>query len=127
MARKLKGNQFIQTIGNVDLGDADGDITLDAAAPGDLATVESVSYTIQTAGTGAAANHNITLEKGLAGAGTAIAAVAALDADGAAGLTVEAEGNGVTVLRGETLQLANAESAAISNGAIVNVVIYWRL
>lgn len=127
MPRKLKGNQFIQTFGNIDLGDADGDVTLPGGAPGDGAVVESVSYTIQTAGTGAAANHNITLEKGLAGAGTAIAAVGALDADGAAGLTVEAAGNEVSVLRGQTLQLANAESAAISNGAIINVVIYWRL
>lgn len=127
MARKLKGNQFVQTVAAVDLGDADGDVVIDAAAPGDSAVVESVTYTIQTAGTGASANHLITLEKGLATAGTAIAAVGTLDADGAAGLTVEAFGNGVTVNRGETLQLANAESAAISNGAIVNVVIYWRL
>lgn len=129
MARgPLRPHTIVQTQMGVDLGDADGDVALTLAVPGDNARVIDVSYTIETAGTGASANHNITLEAGTGAAGAAIAAVAALDADGAVGLTVTAKGTGAAgLLRGVALQLANAESAAISNGAIVNVVIHWQL
>lgn len=117
-----------QTQMGVNLGDAAGDVPLTLCVPGDDARVVDVSYTIETAGTGAAANHLITLEAGTGAAGAAIAAVGTLDADGAVGLTVTAKGTGASgLLRGTALQLANAESAAISDGAIVNVVILWQL
>jgi hypothetical protein len=111
----------------IDLADAAGDVALTLCVPGDGAQVVDVSITIETAGTGASANHLVTLEQGTAGAGAAIASVMTLDADGAVGLTATAKGTRVKCTRGVALQLANAESAAISNGAIVNLVIVWAM
>lgn len=128
MARRHRNYSTVQTQMGVNLGDAAGDVALALCVPGDNARVIDVSYTIETAGTGSGANQLITLEAGTGAAGAAIAGVATLDADGAVGLTASADGTGAAgLLRGVALQLANAESAAISDGAIVNVVIHWQL
>jgi hypothetical protein len=95
--------------------------------PGDDATVIDVTYTIVTAGTGSE-NHVLVLEAGLAGAGAAIAESTTLLADGAAGLRAIAKGlQNVRLTRGTILQINNTEGGAISNGAIVHVVVNWQL
>ncbi len=134
MARKRVQRTFVYpyTEQGVSLGDAAGDVVVDSCVPADSVTVVDVSYTIETAGIGAAANHLLNLQAGTAGAGFDIAAQAVLDADGAVGLTVVAVGlpnteTSFPLSGGVALQIANAESAAISTGAIINLVIFWNL
>jgi len=115
---------------SVDLTASPGDVILDMVVPGDDARLVDVSFSIEVAGVGAAANHELILEAGTAGAGVAISTQADLDADGAVGLTVFGQPTltGLTGLtRGTSLQILNAESAAISTGAIVNVVCIWGM
>ena len=115
----------------VSLGNAAGDVATGMLCPTDGAKVVSVSYTIQTAGVGAAANHNLDLEQGLAGAGEALTGTIAVDADAAAGTIVT--GNGLEFSQqpitqeGRVIQVKNAESAAISTGAILDISVLWQL
>lgn len=95
--------------------------------PGDNAQVIDVTYTIVTAGTGSE-NHVLVLEAGLGAAGVAIAESTTLLADGAVGLRAIAKGlQGVVLTRGTILQINNTEAGAISNGAVVHVVVNWQL
>ena len=114
----------------LDLGDAPGDVITGIICPGDGAKVVEYTMTIRTAGTGAN-NHELVLEHGLTTAGVAMAPQLDVLATSAAGtiFTQEAldpNGQPVTV-KGTVIQFANAESGAISNGAIVDVSILWRL
>jgi len=130
MARNQRPFMVATTQAVVDLTDTAGDVALAMAVPGDGARLIDVSFTIQVTGVGSAANHNLTLEAGTGAAGVAISTLAALDADGAVGLTVTGTpaGTGLTGLtRGVELQILNAESASITTGAIINVVILWQM
>ena len=129
MARNIRPNMIVQQQDSVDLADADGDVTLTLRCPGDGASVIDFMLISTTAGTGASADHNVTLEHDISTAGVALTGVAALDADGTAQTTTAtAKGNGFhNTVMGTRLQLQNVESAAISNGAIVTVIVRWQL
>lgn len=131
MARKVPFNMVVvQQQDSVDLADAAGDVALTLRCPGDGAKVLDWKVISTTAGTGAGANHNIILEHGSGAAGVALTGTIALDADGTAETTT-ASGNGLLVqpatTMGTLLQINNTESAAISNGAIVTVIVRWIL
>ena len=115
----------------VDLGNAAGDVALTMNCPADGARVVSWSVKVDTAGTGAAANHELVLEHGLTSAGVALTPILELDADGAAELIVQGEGLALdaqpVTVEGTALQILNAESAAISDGAIIDVSVLWQL
>lgn len=130
MARIQRPNIVQVQHSALDLTGTAGDIVTTMVVPGDGARLVEVSYTIKTTGVGASANHNLTLEAGVGGAGVAISPVTALDADGAVGLTARAGPllTGLTGLtKGVNLQVLNAESAAITTGAIVNVIALFAL
>lgn len=133
MARKVRDNIVVLQVYNIDLGDANGDVALDMMCPGDGAIVLDWSIQISTAGTGAAANHNCVLEHGTTSAGVALTPLLAVDADAVAGVVVTGEAldsatqRAVATVQGTKIQIQNTESAAISNGAIVDVLVRWRL
>lgn len=133
MARKVGATRsyVITEAHNIDLGDAAGDVTLGILCPGDGAKVVSCAINIRTAGTGAAANHQLVLEHGLGAAGVALTGQIDLDADGAAGTIVSGGGlpfpsQPATVL-GTVCQFNNTESASITDGAFVDVSVLWQL
>ncbi len=115
----------------INLLEADGDVATGMLCPGDGAKVVRVSYTMETAGTGAAANHNLTLEHGLAAAGVAMTPIIAVDADAVDGVIVTGNGLDSAVhpdtVEGTQIQIKNVESAAISDGAILDVSVLWQL
>ena len=115
----------------VDLTATAGDIPLTMNCPADGARVVSWSIKVSTAGVGAAANHELILEHGLGAAGVALTPQLDLDADGAAELIVQGEGLALdaqpVTVESTTLQILNAESAAISTGAIVDINVLWQL
>lgn len=132
MARTVRDQGIVVLqVYNIDLGDADGDVALDMMCPGDGAVVLDWTVQISTAGTGSGANHNLTLEHGTGAAGVALAPVLAVDADAVAGTITTGDGNGTQPTGGSVIgtkiQIANAESAAISDGAIVDVQVRWQL
>ena len=130
MARKQRPNIGAVTQVGVDLVNAAGDVATTLVVPGDGAVLVEASITIETAGTGAGANHVVTLEAGTTGDGVQISGEMTLDADGAVGLTATAGPalTGVTGLtKGVALQLKNTESAEITNGAIVNLVALFQM
>ena len=114
----------------VDLTDAAGDVTTGMLCPGDAAKVVRVSYTMRTAGTGTQ-NHNLILEHGLAGAGAALTGTIDVLADAAAGTIVTGDGLEFgaqpATLEGTVIQILNAEEGAISDGAILDILILWQL
>lgn len=118
----------VQQQDSVDLGDANGVVALTLRCPGDNANVLDMTLISTTAGTGTSANHLVTLQD--VDTDTDLTGVATLDADGTAQVT-EGSANGVLgharLALGARLQLNNTESAAISNGAIVTVIIRWIL
>lgn len=131
MARRIRPGTVVTQSGAIDLGDAAGDVNTEMLCPNDGAKVINVQFTMHTAGTGSAANHDLILEHGAGAAGVALTTTVALDADGAAGLIVEGVGlspeSQPDTVKGTTIQILNAESAAISDGAIINVSILWQL
>jgi hypothetical protein len=114
----------------VDLTATAGDKALTMICPADGATVREWYVKVDTAGVGAAANHELVLEHGLAGAGVALTPVLELDADAAAETIVSGTGlqpPSITTVGGTTLQILNAESASITTGAIVDITVTWLL
>ena len=114
----------------LDLTATPGDKITGMLCPGDGATVIDMAITIRTAGTGSF-NHELILEHGLAGAGTAVSPQIDVLADAADGTIVtgnglDRAGQGVTT-KGTIMQFLNAESGSITVGAIVDVSVLWRL
>lgn len=133
MARKVGAPRsfVITSATGVDLVNADGDVATGMLCPNDGAKVVRVSYTMKTAGTGAAANHNLTLEHGLGAAGVALTPVIAVDADAVDGVIVTGDGldsaSAPDTVEGTQIQVKNVESAAISDGAILVISVLWQL
>lgn len=116
---------------NIDLTSDPVDVALDMMCPGDGAFVLDWSVQVSTAGVGAAANHEMVLEHGTGAAGVALTAQLDLDADAVAGTIVTGDGLGRPATGGTTqgtkIQIQNAESASITTGAIVDVMVRWQL
>ena len=133
MARRVGAPRSLVVLqqDTLDLTASAGDIAMTMTCPADGARVVSWSVKISTAGTGASANHELILEHGLTSAGVALTPQLDLDADGAAELTVQGEGLALdaqpVTVEGTALQILNAESAAISTGAIVDINVLWQL
>ena len=132
MARTVRDfGIVVLTAYNVDLLNADADIATDMMCPGDGAFVLDWTVQISSAGTGSAANHELVLEHGTGAAGVALTAQLDIDADGTAGLIVTGDGIGRPAtggtVQGTKIQVKNVESAAISNGATVDILVRWQL
>ncbi len=131
MARSVRDKGIVcLQVNNIDLVNADGDVAMDMMCPGDDAFVLDWTCQISTAGTGSE-NHNLTLEHGTGAAGVALTAVLDVLADATAGTISTGDGlgrpsTGGTVM-GTKIQIKNVEEGAISNGAIIDVLVRWQL
>jgi len=98
--------------------------------PGDNAFVLDWSVQISTAGD-TDEDHLLTLEHGTTTAGVALTAVLAVDCDGTAGTVTTGDGLGRPAtggtVQGTKIQIKNVEDAAITDGAIVDVLVRWQL
>lgn len=135
MARWISGignRAFVLTEATaIDLTATAGDVETGMICPQDGAHVAHVTYTIMTAGTGSGANHELILEHGLGAAGAALTGQVDVDADAVAGVITEGDGlayaSQPTTVRGTMIQILNAESASITTGAILDIVVLWEL
>lgn len=131
MARKIRiplSDIVVTQQASVDLGDANGKVAINSCrVPGDGARLLDAKITTTTAGD-TNANHLVTVER--VSGNTDLSGVMTLDCDGTAE-TTSASADGLSsqpvLSMGEAIQLDNVESAAISNGAVVHVVLRWIL
>lgn len=134
MARKLNagyhGHLVVTNVVGLDLLNAPADISTGMLCPGDGASVVQWAATLHTAGTGSF-NHEIILEHGTGAAGVALTGQLDILADGTPGTEAD-NGAGlqprpIKTVFGTDMQVLNAESGSITDGALVNITVLWRL